>query len=144
MLYGYVRVSTDKPVCLRHSGRQTVENQKLTITNYVQNKNRNNQHIERVSETESGTKSYKDMQLGNLVEQLQKDDILLISELSRLGRSLFEVMEILGHLMQKEVQVISIKEGFELGENISSKVLAFAFSLSAEIERQLISQRTKE
>ena len=121
MLYGYVRVSTDK---------QTVENQKLTITNYVQIKNRNNQHIERVSETESGTKSYKDRQLGNLVEQLQKDDILLISELSRLGRSLFEVMEILGHLMQKEVQVISIKEGFELGENISSKVLAFAFSLS--------------
>jgi len=61
-----------------------------------------------------------------------------------LGRSLFEVIEILGHLMQKEVQVISIKEGFELGENISSKVLVFAFSLSAEIERQLISQRTKE
>lgn len=61
-----------------------------------------------------------------------------------MGRSLFEVIEILGHLMQKEVQVISIKEGFELGENISSKVLVFAFSLSAEIERQLISQRTKE
>lgn len=135
MLYGYVRVSTDK---------QTVENQKLSIANYIKKKERNNTIIERVAETESGTKSYKQRKLGELLEQLHEGDILLISELSRLGRSLFEVMEILGNLMQKEVQVISIKEGFELGENISSKVLAFAFSLSAEIERQLISQRTKE
>lgn len=135
MLYGYVRVSTDK---------QTVENQKLSIVNYIKKKERNNTIIERVAETESGTKSYKQRKLGELLEQLHEGDILLISELSRLGRSLFEVMEILGNLMQKEVQVISIKEGFELGENISSKVLAFAFSLSAEIERQLISQRTKE
>lgn len=134
MLYGYVRVSTDK---------QTVENQKLSIEHYAKSKQLN-QTINRVSETESWTKSYKERKLGELLEQLRKGDMLLISELSRLGRSLFEVMELLGKLMEKEIQVISIKEGFELGENISSKVLAFAFSLSAEIERQLISQRTKE
>lgn len=104
MLYGYVRVSTDK---------QTVENQKLSISKYAKSKNLPG-NITRVSETESETKSYKDRQLGGLTEQLQKGDILLISELSRLGRSLFEVMEILGHLMKKEVLVISIKEGFEL------------------------------
>ena len=88
MLYGYVRVSTDK---------QTVENQKLSIADYNKKKERSNTNIERVSETESGTKSYKEWKLGELVEQQQKDDILLISELSRLGRSLFEVMEILWH-----------------------------------------------
>ena len=104
MLYGYVRVSTDK---------QTVENQKLSISSYIKTKNLPEQ-ITRVSETESGTKSYKSRQLGTLIEQLHEGDILLISELSRLGRSLFEVMEILGHLMAKEVQVMSIKEGFEL------------------------------
>jgi len=49
-----------------------------------------------------------------LIEQLHEGDILLISELSRLGRSLFEVMELLGRLMEKDVQVMSIKEGFEL------------------------------
>ena len=104
MLYGYVRVSTDK---------QTVENQKLSISSYIKTKSLPD-NITRVSETESCTKSYKSRQLGALVEDLQKGDILLISELSRLGRSLFEVMEILGHLMAKDVQVISIKEGFEL------------------------------
>lgn len=86
MLYGYVRVSTDK---------QTVENQKLSIANYIKKKERNNTNVERVAETESGTKSYKQRKLGELLEQLHEGDILLISELSRLGRSLFEVMEIL-------------------------------------------------
>jgi DNA invertase Pin-like site-specific DNA recombinase len=73
-----------------------------------------------------------------------KDDIFLVSELSRLGRNLMEVMSILHDCMEKDVRVFAIKEGYELGNNINSKVLAFAFSLSAEIERNLISQRTKE
>jgi DNA invertase Pin-like site-specific DNA recombinase len=86
---------------------------KAVIGSYIKTKNLPEQ-ITRVSETESGTKSYKSRQLGALIEQLHQGDILLISELSRLGRSLFEVMELLGRLMEKDVQVMSIKEGFEL------------------------------
>src|SRR5919197_4500611 len=75
---------------------------------------------------------------------MKKGDALIVSELSRLGRSLMEVMSILHNLMQKNVKVFTVKERYELGNNINSKVLAFAFSLSAEIERSMISSRTKE
>ena len=74
----------------------------------------------------------------------KKNDILIVSELSRLGQNLMEVMSILHECMEKDAKVFAIKEGYELGNNINYKVLAFAFSLSAEIERNLISQRTKE
>jgi putative DNA-invertase from lambdoid prophage Rac len=79
-----------------------------------------------------------------LVSFSTTEDILLVTELSRLGRSLLEVMSILHTLMEKEVKVFTTKERYELGNNISSKVLAFAFSLSAEIERSMISSHTKE
>jgi DNA invertase Pin-like site-specific DNA recombinase len=75
---------------------------------------------------------------------MQEGDILLVTELSRLGRSLMEVMSILHTLMEKEVKVFTTKEHYELGNNINSKVLAFAFSLSAEVERSMIASRTKE
>ena len=75
---------------------------------------------------------------------MRAEDILIVAELSRLGRNLMDVMGILNECMEKEVKVFTIKESYELGNNINSKVLAFAFSLSAEIERNLISQRTKE
>ena len=75
---------------------------------------------------------------------MTSEDELIISEISRLGRNLMEIMRILHECMEKEVTVFTVKEGYELGNNISSKVLAFAFSLSAEIERSLISERTKE
>ena len=70
--------------------------------------------------------------------------MVICTELSRLGRSLYMIMEILSLCMNKGCRVWTIKDGFRLGEDIQSKVLAFAFGLSAEIERQLISQRTKE
>src|SRR5437763_7645740 len=75
---------------------------------------------------------------------MREDDILIVTELSRLGRSLLDVMSILHTLMEKDVKVFTTKERYELGNTISSKVLAFAFSLSAEIERSMISSRTKE
>jgi DNA invertase Pin-like site-specific DNA recombinase len=75
---------------------------------------------------------------------MKKDDILLCAEISRLGRNLLMIMAILHHCMKNEVQVWTIKDNYRLGSDISSKVLAFAFGLSAEIERNLISQRTKE
>ena len=133
MVYGYIRVSTDK---------QTVENQRYEIKAYCEK-----QHLvidDWIEETISGTKNYTKRQLGNLLKKVHKGDMIICSELSRLGRSLFMIMEILNICMTKECRVWTIKDNYRLGEDIQSKVLAFAFGLSAEIERNLISQRTKE
>ena len=133
MNYGYIRVSSDK---------QTVENQRFEIINFC-----NNEGISVdgwIEETVSGVKNYDKRELGNLLSQIKKDDLIICSELSRLGRSLFMIMEILNQCMNKECRVWTIKDGYRLGDDIQSKVLAFAFGLSAEIERNLISQRTKE
>lgn len=97
-----------------------------------------------IEETISGTKSYSKRELGKLLNRVRKDDLIICAELSRLGRNLFMIMEILNICMTKECRVWTIKDNYRLGEDIQSKVLAFAFGLSAEIERNLISQRTKE
>ena len=73
-----------------------------------------------------------------MLSKLQKGDILICAELSRLGRSLLMIMEILNHCLKREVQVWTIKDNYRLGTDISSKVLAFAFVLTAEIERNLV------
>jgi DNA invertase Pin-like site-specific DNA recombinase len=133
MIYGYIRVSSDK---------QTVENQRFEINNFCQ---REALHIDGwIEETISGTKNYNKRQLGKLLNRVQKDDLIICAELSRLGRNLFMIMEILSLCMKKECRVWTIKDNYRLGDDIQSKVLAFAFGLSAEIERNLISQRTKE
>ena len=97
-----------------------------------------------IEETISGTKNYTKRRLGRLLRKVHKDDIIICSELSRLGRNLFMIMEILNICMTKECRVWTIKDNYRLGDDIQSKVLAFAFGLSAEIERNLISQCTKE
>ncbi len=133
MIYGYLRVSTDK---------QTLENQKFEINNFCEK-----EHIKIdkwITETISGTKDFEKRKLGKLLKKLRKEDILICSEISRLGRNLLQIMTILNICMKKEAQVWTIKDNYRLGVDIQSKVLAFAFSLSAEIERNLISQRTKE
>lgn len=79
-----------------------------------------------------------------MLKKVRKGDLIICAELSRLGRNLFMIMEILNICMVKECRVWTIKDGYRLGDDIQSKVLAFAFGLSAEIERNLISQRTKE
>jgi len=133
MVYGYIRVSSDK---------QTVENQRFEIIQFA---SRNGFKVEGwIEETISGTTQYDKRELGKLLEKVNKDDMIICSELSRLGRSLFMIMEILNQCMLKECKVWTIKDGYRLGDDIQSKVLAFAFGLSAEIERDLISQRTKE
>lgn len=133
MIYGYIRVSSDK---------QTVENQRFEINKFVE---KEKMHIDGwIEETISGTKNYNKRQLGKLLKRVQKDDLIICAELSRLGRNLFMIMEILNICMTKECRVWTIKDNYRLGEDIQSKVLAFAFGLSAEIERNLISQRTKE
>ena len=97
-----------------------------------------------VEETVSGTRSAKDRKLGVLLKRIKKGDTLIVSEISRLGRRLMEVMSILNACMLKNVILLTVKEKYELGNNIQSQILAFAFSLSAQIERDLISQRTRE
>ena len=133
MIYGYIRVSTDK---------QTVENQRYEINQFC---DRQEMVIEKwIEETISGAKNVEDRKLGKLLKRMKKGDILICSELSRLGRNLLMIMGILNECMNKDIQVWTIKDSYRLGSDINSKVLAFAFGLSAEIERNLISQRTKE
>ncbi len=133
MIYGYIRVSTDK---------QTLENQEFEIKNFC---TQENIVINRwVTETISGTKDFEKRKLGKALRDLKSGDVLICSEISRLGRNLFQIVMILNMCMQKNVQVWTIKDNFRLGTDIQSKVLAFAFGLTAEIERNLISQRTKE
>ena len=133
MIYGYLRVSTDN---------QTVENQRFEIEKFAETKGlKVDKYIE---ETISGGQAVSKRKLGKLLKILKKGDILIASEISRLGRSLYMIMDILNLCMAKDVLVLTIKDNFHLGDDIESKVLAFAFSLSAEIERKLISQRTKE
>ncbi len=133
MIYGYIRVSTD---------RQSVANQKFEIEQFCkQQKLAVDGWIE---ETISGTEEYEKRRLGRLLRRVHAGDMIVCSELSRLGRSLFMIMEILSVCMNKGCRVWTIKEGYRLGEDLQSKVLAFAFGLSAEIERTLISQRTRE
>jgi DNA invertase Pin-like site-specific DNA recombinase len=133
IIYGYIRVSTDK---------QTTENQRYEILKYIDEKSLKVNHW--LEETVSGTKRLEDRSLGELIPTLKKGDMLICTEVSRLGRNIMEVMGLLKTLMEKQVTVVTIKERYELGDNLNSKVLAFAFSLAAEIEHNMISQRTKE
>ena len=133
MIYAYVRVSSDK---------QTIENQKFEITRFSEI---NNLIIHKwIEESISGKTSVKERKLGRLLKTMKKKDILICSELSRLGRNLLMIMGVLNECMEREIKVWTIKDKYRLGNDINCKVLAFAFGLSAEIERNLISDRTKE
>ena len=133
MIYGYIRVSTDK---------QTVENQRFEVVNFCKQKEI---IVDKwIEETISASKELNDRRLGKLIKKMRSGDILICTELSRLGRNLLMIMGILNDCMRKDVRIWTIKDNFRLGDDISSKVLAFAFGLAAEIERNLISQRTKE
>ena len=133
MIYGYIRVSTDK---------QTVENQRFEINQFCE---KQGIVVDKwIEETVSGTKEVEERQLGKLLKKMKKNDVLICSELSRLGRNLLMIMGVLNECMNRDIQVWTIKDNYRLGSDINSKVLAFAFGLSAEIERNLISQRTKE
>ena len=129
---GYIRVSSTKQTC----AHQSFEMKQFAAENGI--------HIDRfVTETISSRKPLSKRKLGRLLNDLHDGDILISCEISRLGRSLLEVMGILENCMNKNCQVWTIKERYKLGNDIQSKVMAFAFGLAAEIERNLISQRTK-
>ena len=134
MIYGYLRVSSDeqdvnsqKPAVVKFA-----EEQKWTIDEFI------------TDEGVSGGKDPDKRNLGPLLKIIKKGDIIICSEISRLGRDLYMVMDILHFCMEQGAKIYTVKDKFVLGDDIQSKVLAFAFGLSAEIERNLISQRTKE
>lgn len=132
-VYGYIRVSTD---------RQTTENQRFEIEKHSAGQGFG---IDRwINETISGTVSFKKRRLGFSMRRFRRGDTLICSELSRLGRTTLDVLTILNVCMEKGVRVRTVKENYNLGEDIQSQMLAFVFSMVAQIERALISQRTKE
>ena len=133
MIYGYCRVST---------AHQNEENQHFAIENFAKT---NNMTINVwVEEKISSSKKLQDRKLGKLLDKLQANDILITTEISRLGRSLLEVMNILQHCLEKGCQIWTLKENFRLGADIQSKVLAFAFGLSAELSKSLLQERVRE
>ena len=133
MVYAYIRVSTSK---------QDVENQRFEIDRFAKEKGLKVNTW--VSEVISGTVSTKNRKLGSLLKKMKSGDILILTEVSRLGRSLLEVLTVLNQCVQKKYNLYTVKERYELDNSISSQMLAFAFGLMAEVERNLISMRTKE
>ena len=133
MTYGYIRVST---------GKQTVENQKFAITEFCE---RQNLQVDAwIEETVSGAKRFDKRKLGALLGRVQSGDVIICTEITRLGRSLFMIFSIMAYCLERGCNIWTIKEGWRLGDDLTSKVLAFAFGLAAEIERALISERTKD
>ncbi|MBR3148288.1 MAG: recombinase family protein [Alphaproteobacteria bacterium] len=133
MIYGYCRVST---------AHQHEENQHFVIENFAKN---NNMTIDVwIEEKISSNKKLQDRKLGTLLNKLESGDILITTEISRLGRSLLEVMGILQNCLEKNCQIWTLKENFRLGADIQSKVLAFAFGLSAELSKSLLQERVRE
>ena len=133
-VYGYLRVSTDKQDCdnQKIGVEALAEKLGLPIESWI------------VDEGVSGLREPEKRKLGKLLRKIRTGDVIICSELSRLGRKLFMVISILEHCMKIGAKVLTVKDGYELGDNVQSKVLAFAFGLVAELEREMISKRTKE
>lgn len=97
-----------------------------------------------VEEKVSGTVSWKKRKIARIIEELTEGDNLVVSELSRIGRSMLEIMQVLSIAMEKHINVYAVKGSWQLDNSIQSKIMAMVFSMAAEIERDLISKRTKE
>jgi len=134
MTYGYLRVSTDT---------QDVEAQKIGIKAKAESLGF---QIDRWVEDEgiSGTTDFEKRKLGKLMKLLKKNDVIIASEMSRLARKLFLLFEFLSFITKKEVKLWTVKDAYHLDGTIQSTILAFAFGMAAQIERDMISQRTKE
>jgi len=129
----YLRVSTID---------QNLEKNKADILHLANDKNLGK--VEFVEEKTSGKVSWKQRKIAPLLEELKKGDVILLSEFSRLGRSMLECMEIISIAVEKGIKIYTVKGGWQLDNTIQSKVMAMVFSMAAEIERDLISKRTKE
>ena len=135
MYVGYVRVST---------GKQTVENQMYAIEDFCAHQNPPIQIDDWIIETASGMKHFDKRKLGKKLQSVTSDDTIISTEITRLGRSLLMIFSIMAYCLGKGCGIWTIKEGWRLGDTLTSKVLAFAFGLAAEIERALISERTRD
>lgn len=129
---GYLRVS---------SSTQDLDNQRLGILDLA---NRNGWKVTFVEETVSGSMSYKERELGRIVDDLKRGDTLIVSELSRLGRSMLEIMTLVSELLDREINILAIKGNYKLDTSIQSKILTMVLCMASEIERDLIRQRTRE
>ena len=129
----YLRVSTLD---------QNLEKNKADILHLANDKNLGK--VEFIEEKVSGKISWKQRKIGPLIEELKEGDAILLSEFSRLGRSMLECMEIIAIAVDKGIKIYTVKGGWQLDDTIQSKVMAMVFSMAAEIERDLISKRTKE
>ena len=132
-VFGYIRISTSD---------QSIQGQEYGILRFAKDRHWTIDEI--VNETVSGAVPYQKRKLGALLDQCKAKDTLIVTEISRLGRSLMEVLGVVNLCLSKGISLYTIKERFELNDTINSKVLVFAFGLASELERQLISQRTKE
>lgn len=133
MVIGYLRVST---------GKQHPANQKNEISRFAEGRGL---EVEKwVTEIVSGKTRESDRKLGRLLKRMHKGDILIVTEISRLSRTLTDIINIMGKCLEKGINLYTTKEGYSFDDTINSKVLCFAFGLVAEIERNLISMRTKE
>ena len=133
MTIGYLQVST---------GRQNLANQQDEIRRFAES--RNIRIDGWVTEVVSGKKKEKDRKLGRLLGRMKSGDTLIVTEVSRLSRTLTDIMTIMGKCMNRGISLYTTKERYAFDDSINSKVLAFAFGLVAEIERNLISMRTRE
>lgn len=130
----YIRASTDK---------QDLNNQKLEILEFARGADL--KVAEFVEITVSSRKSSKQRRIDELLAKLSGGDTLLVTELSRLGRSTAEVIALVNELLQRNIRVIVIKQNLDMAQHdMSSKIIVTMFSLFAELERDLISLRTKE
>ena len=129
----YLRISTTD---------QDIEKNKADILHLANNKKLG--QVQFIEETISGTISWKKRKIAPIIEQLQKGDNLIVSELSRIGRSMLEIMQVLSIAMEKGIHIYAIKGDWKLDDSLQSKIMAMVFSMAAEIERDLISKRTKE
>ena len=132
---GYLRVSSDK---------QTVDNQRLAILDYCQ---KNDLRVDDwIDVNMSSRRTPAQRRIDELLERLKEGDRLIVAELSRLARSVGQIAVTVSTLLKKKVRFISIKESISLngGQDMQAKVMITMFSLFSEIERDLISERTKE
>lgn len=132
-IIAYARVSTDK---------QDAENQRFEIERFLER--RQQKYDDFVEETISGKKQVGERKIGQLIQGMERGDTLIVSETSRISRRLVDVLNTVQDCIDRGITVIAVKENFEFGDDINSKVIAFAFGLAAEIERNLISARTRE
>ena len=132
-IIGYLRVST---------AQLDLEKNKADILTLANDKKLGT--VEFIEETVSGRISWKKRKIAEVFATCNPGDIILVSELSRLGRSMLECMEILSVALERDIRIYAVKGNWQLDQTIQSKIIAMAFAMAAEIERDLISQRTTE